>query len=99
MAAEEIAARQVRTRPRFYRVMRFLASMGVFKEEQGKRFALTPACCLCDCLGGRDSTSRPHARSRAFTVIQRLLCPQVTANTIDFAVFAYDRSPKTDVPS
>jgi predicted transcriptional regulator len=43
MAVEEIAAKTGAHAPSLYRVMRMLASMGVFKEEQGKRFALTPA--------------------------------------------------------
>ena len=43
MAVEEIAGKTGAHAPSLYRVMRLLASMGVFKEEQGKRFALTPA--------------------------------------------------------
>jgi hypothetical protein len=43
MTVEEIAAKTGAHPPSLYRVMRMLASMGVFKEEQGKRFALTPA--------------------------------------------------------
>ena len=43
MAVEDIAAKTGAHAPSLYRVMRMLASMGVFKEEQGKRFALTPA--------------------------------------------------------
>jgi hypothetical protein len=43
MMLEEIAARTGAHAPSLYRVMRMLASMGLFKEEQGKRFALTPA--------------------------------------------------------
>ncbi len=43
MTVEEIAAKTGAHAPSLYRVMRMLASMGVFKEEQGKRFALTPA--------------------------------------------------------
>ena len=43
MAVEEIAGKTSAHAPSLYRVMRMLASMGVFKEEQGKRFALTPA--------------------------------------------------------
>ena len=43
MAVEEIAGKTGAHAPSLYRVMRMLASMGVFKEEQGKRFALTPA--------------------------------------------------------
>jgi hypothetical protein len=43
MPVEEIAARTGAHAPSLYRVMRMLASMGVFKEEPGKRFALTPA--------------------------------------------------------
>ena len=43
MPVEEIAAKTGAHAPSLYRVMRVLASMGVFKEEQGKRFALTPA--------------------------------------------------------
>jgi O-methyltransferase domain len=42
-AVEEIADKTGAHAPSLYRVMRVLASMGVFKEEQGKRFALTPA--------------------------------------------------------
>jgi predicted transcriptional regulator len=42
MTVEEIAAKTGAHAPSLYRVMRMLASMGVFKEEQGKRFALTP---------------------------------------------------------
>jgi hypothetical protein len=41
MAVEEIAGKTGAHAPSLYRVMRMLASMGVFKEEQGKRFALT----------------------------------------------------------
>ena len=40
MAVEEIARQTGAHAPSLYRVMRMLASMGVFKEEQGKRFAL-----------------------------------------------------------
>jgi O-methyltransferase domain len=43
MAVEEIAGKTGVHAPSLYRVMRMLASMGVFKEERGKRFALTPA--------------------------------------------------------
>ena len=44
MAVEEIAGKTGAHAPSLCaRVMRMLASMGVFKEEQGKRFALTPA--------------------------------------------------------
>jgi hypothetical protein len=43
MTVEEIAAKTGAHAPSLYRVMRMLASMGVFKEEHGKRFALTPA--------------------------------------------------------
>jgi hypothetical protein len=43
MAVEEIAGKTGAHAPSLYRVMRMLASTGVFKEEQGKRFALTPA--------------------------------------------------------
>jgi SAM-dependent methyltransferase len=43
MAVEEIAGKTGAHAPSLYRVMRMLASMGVFKEEQDKRFALTPA--------------------------------------------------------
>jgi hypothetical protein len=46
MAVEEIAGKTGAHAPSLYRVMRMLASMGVFKEEQGKRFALTPAGAL-----------------------------------------------------
>ena len=45
MAVEEIAGKTGAHAPSLYRVMRMLASMGVFKEEQGKRFALRPADC------------------------------------------------------
>jgi hypothetical protein len=41
LAVEEIAGNAGAHAPSLYRVMRMLASMGVFKEEQGKRFALT----------------------------------------------------------
>jgi hypothetical protein len=43
MAVEEIAGKSGAHAPSLYRVLRMLASMGVFKEERGKRFALTPA--------------------------------------------------------
>jgi hypothetical protein len=43
IAVEEIAGKTGAHAPALYRVMRMLASMGVFKEEEGKRFALTPA--------------------------------------------------------
>src|SRR5262245_66536842 len=43
VAVEEIADKTGAHAPSLYRVMRMLASMGVFKEERGKRFALTPA--------------------------------------------------------
>lgn len=43
MKVEEIAAKTGAHAPSLYRVMRMLASMGVFREEPGKRFALTPA--------------------------------------------------------
>jgi hypothetical protein len=43
MAVEEIAGKTGAHAPSLYRVMRMLASMGVFKEERGKRFALAPA--------------------------------------------------------
>jgi O-methyltransferase domain len=43
MPVEEIAAKTGAHPPSLYRVMRLLASMGIFKEEPGKRFALTPA--------------------------------------------------------
>jgi hypothetical protein len=46
MAVEEIAAKTTAHAPSLYRVMRMLASMGVFKEAPGKRFALTPAGAL-----------------------------------------------------
>ena len=42
-AIEEIAGKTGAHAPSLYRVMRLLASIGVFKEEQGKRFTLTPA--------------------------------------------------------
>ena len=40
---EEIAAAVGAHAPSLYRVMRLLASFGVFREEQGRKFALTPA--------------------------------------------------------
>ena len=43
MPIEEIAAKTGAHAPSLYRVMRALAGMGVFREEPGKRFALTPA--------------------------------------------------------
>ena len=43
MSVEEIAAKNGAHAPSLYRVMRLLASMGIFKEAPGKRFALTPA--------------------------------------------------------
>jgi hypothetical protein len=43
MPVEEIASKTGAHAPSLYRVMRMLASMGVFREEEGKRFALTPA--------------------------------------------------------
>jgi hypothetical protein len=43
MPVEDIAANTGAHPPSLYRVMRLLASMGIFKEEAGKRFALTPA--------------------------------------------------------
>jgi hypothetical protein len=43
IAVEEIARKTGAHAPSLYRVMRMLASMGVFKEEQGKCFTLTPA--------------------------------------------------------
>ena len=43
MAVDEIAAAVGAHTPSLYRVMRMLASMGVFNEVQGKRFALSPA--------------------------------------------------------
>jgi hypothetical protein len=43
MAIEEIAAKTGAHAPSLYRVMRMLAGMGVFREEPGKRFALTQA--------------------------------------------------------
>jgi len=46
MAVEEIAAKTGAHAPSLYRVMRMLASMGVFKEAPGKRFALTHAGAL-----------------------------------------------------
>jgi hypothetical protein len=42
-AIEEIAAKTGAHAPSLYRVMRMLAGMGVFREEPGKRFALTQA--------------------------------------------------------
>jgi hypothetical protein len=46
MPVEDIAAKTGAHPPSLYRVMRLLASMGIFKEEPGKRFALTPAGAL-----------------------------------------------------
>lgn len=43
MPVEEIAATVGAHAPSLYRVMRLLAGMGVFKEEQGGKFSLTPA--------------------------------------------------------
>jgi hypothetical protein len=43
LPVDEIARKTGAHAPSLYRVMRMLASMGVFKEEEGKRFALTPA--------------------------------------------------------
>lgn len=43
MAVEEIAAKTGAHAPSLYRVMRALAGVGVFREEPGRRFALTPA--------------------------------------------------------
>jgi len=43
MPVDEIARKTGAHAPSLYRVMRMLASMGVFREEEGKRFALTPA--------------------------------------------------------
>lgn len=43
MAIDEIAAKTGAHAPSLYRAMRLLASLGVFKEEPGKRFALTQA--------------------------------------------------------
>lgn len=43
MGVEEIAAKVGAHAPSLYRVMRLLASMGVFREAPGKQFALTPA--------------------------------------------------------
>ena len=43
MPVEEIADAVGANAPSLYRVMRLLTSMGVFKEEPGKRFSLTPA--------------------------------------------------------
>jgi O-methyltransferase domain len=43
VAVEEIAGKTGAHSASLYRVMRMLASMGVFKQEQGKRFALAPA--------------------------------------------------------
>ena len=42
-SVEEIAAAVGAHAPSLYRVMRLLASMGVFREEEERRFALTPA--------------------------------------------------------
>ena len=39
---EEIAAKAGAHAPSLYRVMRMLASFGVFREEEPRRFALTP---------------------------------------------------------
>ena len=74
MAVEEIADKTGAHAPSLYRVMRMLASMGVFKEEQGKRFALTPAGELLksdthghDALLRHDVRRRmDHARLRTF---------------------------------
>jgi hypothetical protein len=43
MPVEEIAAKTGAHAPSLYRAMRALAGAGVFREEAGKRFALTPA--------------------------------------------------------
>lgn len=43
IAVDEIAAKVGAHAPSLYRVMRMLASMGVFNEVNGKRFALSPA--------------------------------------------------------
>jgi hypothetical protein len=59
MAVEEIAGKTGAHAPSLYRVMRMLASMGVFKEERGKRFALTPAGELLK--SGAPGTMRYHA--------------------------------------
>src|SRR5688500_7829116 len=40
---EEIAAAVGAHAPSLYRVMRVLASFGVFREEKGRKFVLTPA--------------------------------------------------------
>jgi hypothetical protein len=46
---EELAERSSAHPPSLYRLMRALASIGVFSEEPGRRFALTPvAACLQD---------------------------------------------------
>ena len=42
VAVEELASKVGAHAPSLYRVMRMLAAFGVFREEQGKRFALTP---------------------------------------------------------
>ena len=42
VAVEDLAAKVGAHAPSLYRVMRMLAAFGVFREEQGKRFALTP---------------------------------------------------------
>ena len=39
---EDLASKVGAHAPSLYRVMRMLASLGVFREEKGKRFALTP---------------------------------------------------------
>ena len=43
LAVDKIAAKVGAHAPSLYRVMRMLASMGVFNEVHGKRFALSPA--------------------------------------------------------
>ena len=42
ISAEELAAKIGAHAPSLYRVMRMLASVGVFSEEPGRKFALTP---------------------------------------------------------
>ncbi len=42
VAVEDLASKVGAHAPSLYRVMRMLAAFGVFREEQGKRFALTP---------------------------------------------------------
>ena len=66
MPVEEIAAKTGAHAPSLYRVMRMLASMGVFKEERGKRFALTPA--------GEHPTSPARCATSPFAVRAMVAC-------------------------